>query len=559
MQLRVLRSNCDFVVVSGSGGSGKSFCISMLNSYDVRNNNKFSATYLRRNIGDFFTDGGIASMMKEIYPLRSDKDKGAKRVTIGEILTSPQTMGVYFDNGATLRFKHIADERKEALEPSFKGIQSNRFIFDEADQFKASTIFYVPTRMRGKGKGKRQIYIVQNPERECFIRQFCGCGQYGGGWIADNGEVIEERNGTVMYFHIVEGDINKVYWGKTKKEVYEKCKNIIDVYVERTKKVGSTYESFIQSCVFFHLETISNESMLKENPDYLGSLAMSSGAASMFKANWNYSKFDDKEEKDNLPILNYGNLSAMFRNEPNVNNKLRIVVDPAREGVDNFTIMAFQGFHAFDFWYEQKTPPQEAPNRITDFMRKHGATNKDLIIDGNGFEYIKHLFPGAYFYHGTYKTSNKGKEFNRLRDEAAYVMCQMVDRGLITFDPELENIPYKHQKNIKKSNTLFLQILEEARCYVFEEDDYGKKKLLNKSKQSSIIGGKSSDITDLMVMLCGGTIYDCYLELANKKKKFDAKEALKSISNDPQTNALPNQEKKKTKNIANILTKKFGW
>lgn len=559
-QTQVLRSNCDFIAVTGSGGSGKSMIVSMLNSFDVLNNKSFSATYLRKNIGDFFVDGGIASLMKEIYPLRSDKDKSNKKISIGEILTSPQNMGVYFDNGATLRFKHIADERQEALEPSFKGIQSNRFIFDEADQFKASTVFYVPTRLRGKGEGKRQIYIVQNPERESFIRQFCGCGKYGGGWIDDNGEVIEEMNGVVRYFHIVDGDINNVFWGKTKKEVYEKCKEIIDVHIESTKEVNSTYENFVQSFVFFHLKTISNKDMLKANPDYLGSLAMSSGSASMFKANWNYSKHDDKTENAKDSMLNYQNISQMFSGKPNINNKLRIVVDPAREGIDNFTMVAFQGFHAFDFWYEQKTDPKDAPDRIREFMNKHGATMKDLIIDGNGFEYIKHLFPGAFFYHGSLKTSNKGKEFRRIRDEAAYVMCQMVDRGLITFEPVLANLTYKHQKSVRKDTTLMLQMVEEAKCYVFSEDEYGKKHIMNKAAQNLVINGKSSDVTDLLVMLCGGLIYDCYRELANKPSTSISRESINAISNNAEHDFTTNQQqRKKSINIANLLTKKFGW
>lgn len=536
------------------------YAISMLNSYDISNNSSFSATYLRKNIGDFFTDGGIASMMKEIYPLRSDKDKSNKKYAIGDILSSPQNMGVYFDNGATMRFKHIADERKEALEPSFKGIQSNRFIFDEADQFQATTVFYVPTRLRGKGGGKRQIIIVQNPERECFVRQFCGCGKFGGGWIADDGEVIPEMNGVVRYFHIIEGDINKVYWGKTKKEVYEQCKHIIDPLLEKSKKLKLTYESYIQSCVFFNLSTLDNEDMLKDNPEYLGSLAMSSGAKSMFSANWNYSKYDDKSNKDGSSMLDYHKLSAMFQNKPNINDKLRIVADPAREGVDNFTMAAFQGFHCIDIWYEQVTDPKTIPNKITAFMNKHGATNKELIVDSrDGFEYVKHLFSGCFLYNGGASVSNKGKNFRRARDENAFMMCQMIERGLITFEPSLADMVYKHQKSVKKDKTVLLQMTEEAKCYVFEDDPYGKKHLMNKKDQAYILGGKSSDLTDLILMLCGGLIYDCYKELANKNTNTNFKESINAISNNPENINLPQYEKKKTTNIANLLTKKFGW
>lgn len=559
-QRDVLRSNCDFVFITGAAGSGKTFAVSMYNSFDIKNNPRFSATYLRKNIGDFFSDGGIVSMMKEIYQLRSDKDRSSKRMTVGEILTSPQNMGVYFDNGASLRFKHISDERQEKLEPSFKGIQSNRFIFDEADEFQASTIFYVPTRLRGKGKGKRQIVIVQNPERECFTRQFCGNGNFGGGWIADDGSVIESMNGVVRFFHIVEGDINNVFWGNTKKEVYDKAKPIIDELVKDSAKLGYSYESFVFSCVFFDLSTKDNVEMLAENPEYLGSLAMSSGAGSMYRANWNYSKYDKKVEESES-MLNYKNLSAMFRNMPNRGVKKRIVVDPARGGVDNFTMKCFHGFHCVDFWHENITKAEDIPTRITEFMIKHGAQNKDLIIDSkDGFEYIGHLFNGAFLYNGNKSVSNMGKNFARIRDEAAYMMCQMVERGLITYEPHLANAVYTHQKSLKKNTTLLLAMVEEAKCYIFTETEAGKTKLLQKDKQSAILGGRSTDLTDLLIMLCGGLIYDCYRELANKRTDVGVAKAWSDNEYNErlQTNAQV-ANVKKSKNIASIMNKSFGW
>lgn len=531
----------------------------MYNSYDVISNPNFSATYLRKNIKDFSADGGIMDTMKKVYPLRDESAKNNKKYTVGKILTSDSNMGIYFDNGATLRFKHIADDREDKVVDSFKGIQTIKVIFDEADMFSAFCLFYPITRMRGTGVGKRQIIIAQNPERECPMRTFCGSGENGGGWIGDDGYPIDEMNGVVRYYNIKGGDLNTVCWGKTKKEVYEKCKDRIDEELKKTAKVGLKWDDYIFSCVFFTLSVLDNESVMKDNPNYVAGLSMAAGAGSMSDGNWNYSKKDPKAEESKEALLNYNNLSYMFKNKPNINSKLRIVVDPAGEGVDNFTMMAFQGFHCFDFWYEQKTPVQDAPQRIRDFMNKHGASNRDLIIDRIGFEWLMPLFPRAHFYRGGHKVSKKGNDFRRIRDEAAFMACQMIDRGLITFEPHLANVVYKHQRCVRRDTTLLLQMVEEAKCFIFGEDEYGKKKIMNKKDQAYVINGKSSDLTDLIVMLCGALIGDCYKELAGKPNTSIPIDMLNAISNNPERNQGMEREIKKSKNMANLLTKKFGW
>jgi hypothetical protein len=112
-------------------------------------------------------------------------------------------------------------------------------------------------RLRSDSAGKAQIFLAQNPERECPLRKICGKGEHGGGWINDDGTVDASMDGVVMFFYMHEGDMDKMYWGRTKREVYEKCKDLIDMRMEQDPDM--TYEDFILSMVFFTFDIRDNK------------------------------------------------------------------------------------------------------------------------------------------------------------------------------------------------------------------------------------------------------------------------------------------------------------
>ena len=70
-QYAAIRSNCDFVVLTGSGGGGKSSA--MLHAWvsDARNNPNSRGLLLMRNINDFFKAGSVVDNIKKIIPLNS--------------------------------------------------------------------------------------------------------------------------------------------------------------------------------------------------------------------------------------------------------------------------------------------------------------------------------------------------------------------------------------------------------------------------------------------------------------------------------------------------------
>lgn len=187
------------------------------------------------------------------------------------------------------------NESPTVIDKIFKGLQFKKAIFEECNKFEWRTISTCQTRLRANTKGKAQIYLAQNPERECFIRKLCGCGKNGGGWIGDDGKPIKEMNGVVRFFHIVKGNLDEVYWGNTKEEVYSKCKDIIDNLLQIDPDMS--YEDFIMSMVFFTFDVRDNQAMLKANKGYRAMAATSVLADSMYEPNWNFSIQDEKKKR----------------------------------------------------------------------------------------------------------------------------------------------------------------------------------------------------------------------------------------------------------------------
>ena len=149
IQLDALRSNTDIVWLVGVGGSGKTFIACDYNSQDILQDKDFKAIYIRKNISQFFTSGGISDTLASIYPLLED-GKTPPKHPIGTLIRSQQKMGVNFFNGATIKFIQISDENPEKLKDQFKGSQPDRFLVDETDAFDYNSIFYIITRLRGR-------------------------------------------------------------------------------------------------------------------------------------------------------------------------------------------------------------------------------------------------------------------------------------------------------------------------------------------------------------------------------------------------------------------------
>ncbi len=474
-----------------------------------------------RNVSDFWGSGKVADSLKKMYPLVDRSVKKQPRDPIGEIIRRQEDMGMKLYNGSEIKFQQLDNENPIVIEKIAKGLQAKKLIFDECNKFEWRTITAFMPRLRSDSEGKAQILLAQNPERECFLRKLCGKGEHGGGWINDDGTVDKDMDGVVMYFNMQEGDIEKTYFGRTKREVYEKCKDHIDALIANDPDM--TYEDFILSMVFYTFDVRDNKKMLAKNKSYRGLAANSSTALSSFSANWNYSITDDEDTTEIFANvqLSENDVERMFRPIPISQDatlvKRFMTVDMATTGFDNLVMMYWElwqgyGFVCKDIRFSIKNTNREAVIMMSDFRDKHGLEERQMILDVQGFGFLRDCFPRAIFFAGASQTSKRSKnQYKSLKDEAAHLAMEMIQSGLIHFEPALAERRYSHQ-NMKRigATTILRHMKFESVIFQFNKTPNSRIAMMDKERQHSLLKGMSPDLFDNVIMLCGGTYYDCY-------------------------------------------------
>ena len=192
-QKHAIRSNADIVCLVGGTGSGKTIALYYAPiGYLAKNDNAKTVCFMR-NISDFWGSGKVADSLKGMYPLVDRAIKKQPHDPIGEIIRKQEDMGMKLYNGSEIKFQQLDNENPIIIDKIAKGLQAKKLIFDECNKFLWRTISAFFPRLRADSNGKAQIFLAQNPERECFMRKMCGKGEHGGGWINDDGRQVYGR------------------------------------------------------------------------------------------------------------------------------------------------------------------------------------------------------------------------------------------------------------------------------------------------------------------------------------------------------------------------------
>lgn len=569
-QKYAIRSNADIVCFTGNTGGGKSFALYYAPiSYLAQNDNAKIVCFMR-NISDFWGAGKVSDTLEKMYPLIDRSKKKQPRDPIGEIIKKQEDMGMKLHNGSEIKFQQLDNENPIVIEKIAKGLQAKKLIFDECNKFEWRTITAFMPRLRSDSKGKAQIFLAQNPERECFMRKLCGKGEHGGGWINDDGTVDKSMDGVVMYFNMQEGDLEKTYFGRTKKEVYDKCKAHIDNLLAIDPDMS--YEDFILSMVFYTFDVRDNKRMLAKNKSYRGLAANSSTALSSYSANWNWSVTDEEREEEDWSNVQLSQMDVERMFSPieiprtSVLEKRVMTMDMATTGFDNLIFKYWEkwsavGFICRDIEYVTNNNNREAVYRAIRFKDKHNLQESDMIIDVQGFGFLGECFPKANSFSGATGASNRGKsQFRTRKDEAGHVALEMIRSGLIHYDPKLAKMHYNHKNMRRTCGTTILQhMLFESRIFQFSKTPNGKIMMLNKERMHQMLKGMSPDLTDNIILLCGGLVYDCYRMLRDnagvKKQKIDSANMLSLLNIDGVDASIDTRTTrvKKIRNASNIL------
>ena len=523
-QKYAIRSNADIVCFTGNTGGGKSYALYYAPIEYLSMNDNAKIVCFMRNISDFWGAGKVCDTLKKMYPLI---DRGVKKQPhdpVGEIIRKQEDMGMKLYNGSEIKFQQLDNENPIVIEKIAKGLQAKKLIFDECNKFEWKTITAFMPRLRSDSSGKAQIFLAQNPERECFLRKLCGKGEHGGGWINDDGTVDKSMDGVVMYFNMQEGDIEKTYFGRTKREVYEKCKEHIDSLIALDPDM--TYEDFILSMVFYTFDVRDNKKMLAKNKAYRGLAANSSTALSSYSANWNYSITDEDRELEEIASVEVSksDIEEMFRPieipTNSVCEKRFMTMDMATTGFDNLILKYWEkwskcGFICRDIKYSMHNNNREAVLMAMRFREKHNLQEKDMILDVQGFGFLRDCFPKSIQFSGAGAPTRRAKaQFRTLKDEAGHLAMEMIRSGLIHYDARLANMHYNHKNMTREGGTTILRhMLFESKIFQFHKTPNGRISMLNKDQMKLMLKGMSPDLTDNIILLCGGVYNTCYNEL----------------------------------------------
>lgn len=98
----------------------------------------------------------------------------------------------------------------------------------------------------------------------------------------------------------------------------------------------------------------------------------------------------------------------------------------------------------------------------------------------------------------------------------------------------------------------------ESKIFQFYRTPNGRIAMLEKEKMKQLLKGMSPDLTDNVILLCGGTIYDCHRMLREdagvSRKRMQAEDMLSVLNIDGQnTQNIYEQERKRIKNATEIL------
>ena len=438
---------------------------------------RYRAVYLRNNLGDLKSGGGILDEFKKIY------GKGCNVVESGD----PH---VDFPSGARIDVTHIADQSKDKVLQRFKGRQYDFIYFDEGTGFTWECFTAVYSRNRGMAKWTGKVRMTTNPKRNHWLRKFLDW------YIGADGFINPEREGVVRYFYINGETVDDVVWGDSKEEVYLKCKIQIDrVLAKFNGKTGKAKpEDMIKSFTFYEGKMSGNKAILESNAGYVGSVAVMGGreAQANLEGNWNVDADEDLDAVITSDIAN-----DAFLSDPQINNDRWITCDLADTGTDNFLALAWDGFHIMDILILGKTTPRENAERLEMFARQHDVSNSHIIYDAIRGTYINDYIPEAQpFVSYRAPMGMYGRMAYNLKAECYLRLVEMMKRGGLSFEDKVAKKIYEHQ-NLKTAITVQNEFMEECSVVRFKDMPSGKKALISKKEMNAKLGkSRSMDLLD---------------------------------------------------------------
>ena len=362
--------------------------------------------------------------------------------TSGEIFSqygvynkSQNDMTWNFYAGGKLRFSYYEGDF-EKFKKRFQGKQSAFIGIDEITHCPYNKFKYLMTINRNAHHLRSRFWGTCNPDPDSWVAKFIEW------WIDEDGYPIPERNGVLRYCYMPSDDVNEIYWGDTREEVWEQCKDeILRHWKPKFSKYGTPAELSIKSVAFVEAKLEDNKKLMASDPGYIANLMNQNEEQQSrdLDGNWKFrSAGDDMIKMDDM-LAFYGNAQQLG------DSRLYATADVALQGGDNFVMWLWQGWHIKDV-FVCRFDAKALLNVVREKLTEWGVQESDFTYDMQGLgQILTGFFPDAVPFNNQASpiAMSKAEEagiknlYKDLKSQCAYLMYKKIRDLEISIDDRL--------------------------------------------------------------------------------------------------------------------------
>lgn len=404
---------------------------------------------------------------KETFDLVYGGAKGGAKSYTGCSLICGDAF-IYPETHYFIARKTLADIRKFTI-PSIHevfqhwGVKENQYKFNGQDNFyllnNGSKIFLIDAK---------------DMPSDPYFQRF-GSMQMTRGWIEESGEFSVNAKNNLQ-----------ASVGRWKNDVYGLHPKILQTCNPAHNYLYTQYyKPFVNGTLEKHKKFIQalpqdNKMLPKGYIDNLLKSLSPSEIERLIYGNWDYSD-------DPASLTDFDAICDAFTNDHIKEGHKRISADLALQGRDSFVVGLWNGMICQVKIDKPKATAPEVEQDLKNLKVVNSVPNSKIVADSDGLgAYLEGYIKNIKAFHAVAKPVNK-KEFASLKDELAYKLAEKINSREI-----LIKCTQQQEEKIKT---------ELSTCLKADSvDNDGKKRIIPKKKQKELLGGKSPDYFDMLMM-----------------------------------------------------------
>ena len=473
-QENMLSADVDILIGGGSRGGTKTYSLLLENDKDIYNGN-FKSMILRKEVDD------LANIIDESRKIFQD---------FGEYNKSKSDMTWNLHSGGSIKFNYYSDNYED-FKIRFQGKQFSYIGIDEITHIEYNKFKYLLTCNRNAYRIRNRFWGTCNPDPDSWVAKFIDW------WIGEDGFPIPERNGVVRYCFMDGDDVSTIYWGNTRQEVYEQCKEIIDRHWKPSyNQYGTPQELFIKSVTFIEAKLADNKKLMKADPTYLSNLVNQDEEqrARDLDGNWKYRNVGDD-------LIKLANLEDFFKNSFQFgDNQRRCACDVAFDGGDNLVMWLLIGDHIEDVYVCSATS-RTVLNNVKNKLEEWRVLEENFTYDLSGLgQTFKGFFTHAVPFNNRESVEERYKgQFDNIKSQCAYMFYHALNDGELSINPNLLDLKFSGDGY---SNMALRDILRKERKAIKKNIDISDNGFcIIKKRMMKQIVGHSPDFIEALLMV----------------------------------------------------------